>query len=435
MSDWVTTCNERPEWLSRDDPESETAHWCLILVWSAAEPERIGETAFLDGRGGEYILGRGGPTATDRGERLLFVRQRPGSLVPRPPLAGDGLSRRQCVVRATRDGLTVENVGRAPLLVSGKEERSARLGAGELVTIRDHLVLYCTKQAPLRRLQYFPVNRAREFGTADEFGMVGEHRASWELREQLAFAAASDRHVLLLGESGVGKELAANALHHLSRRSGRPIVARNAATFPPALIDAELFGNAANYPNVGMPARPGIVGLADGTTLFLDEIAELPTELQAHLLRVIDSAGEYQRLGDAQARRSDLRLIAATNRDPADLRLDILGRLTLQVQLPGLNDRIPDIPLLVRHLLMRAGASSPELRDRYFVATAQGTEPRVDPDLIEALMRHHYSYNVRELERLLWKALADSPKQFVALTRSVREELGTEVVRAPSVAE
>jgi two-component system nitrogen regulation response regulator GlnG/two-component system response regulator HydG len=320
--------------------------------------------------------------------------------------------------------LSVQNVGRAPLILDRKEASSGRIGEGEFLTIRDQLVLYCTCQTNMARLRHFPMHRLPEFGAADEFGIVGEHPATWDLREQLAFAAASDRHVLLLGESGVGKELAANALHQLSRRASRPLIARNAATFPATLIDAELFGSAANYPNSGMPARPGLIGIADGTSLFLDEIAELPQDLQAHLLRVLDRAGEYQRLGDAQVRKSDLRLIAATNRDPSDLRLDILGRLTLQIQLPALADRIADIPLLVRHLLRRAGDSSPEIRDRFFAVTAHGHEPRIDPDLIEALMRHRYNYNVRELERLLWRALGESPRQFVALTRSVRQELG-----------
>jgi DNA-binding NtrC family response regulator len=310
------------------------------------------------------------------------------------------------------------------MLVDGVVKSAVQVGDGQLVTIRDQLILYCSRQSPLLRLRYFDARRIPAFGMADASGIVGEHRAIWDLREQLAFAAESNQHVLLLGESGSGKELAARALHQLSRRARNALVARNAATFPATLIDAELFGNAANYPNAGMPARLGIIGQADGSTLFLDEIAELASEMQAHLLRVLDRGGEYQRLGDAQVRQSDFRLVAATNRDPTDLRIDILGRLTLQVQLPALLDRVLDIPFLVRHLLLRAADASPNLRDRFFVESSEGPQPRIDPDLIERLMRHKFTYNIRELDSLLWKAIADSPRNFVMLTRGLREDLG-----------
>src|SRR5256885_12859655 len=105
------------------------------------------------------------------------------------------------------------------------------------------------------------------------------------------------------------------------------MVSRNAATFPAGLIDVELFGNVANYPNHGMPERPGVVGEADGSTLFLDEIGELPTELQSHLLRFLDERGEYTRLGDARRRTSDVRVVAATNRALEDLKHDLAARL------------------------------------------------------------------------------------------------------------
>src|SRR5262249_46286359 len=151
------------------------------------------------------------------------------------------------------------------------------------------------------------------FGRADADGFVGESPAAWDLRDRLAFIGPQAGHVLLVGESGVGKELAARALHARSRRSRRPLVSRNAATLPEALIDAELFGHARDYPNAGMPERAGLVGEADGGTLFLDEIGELPEARQAHLLRLLDG-GEYQRLGDPRVRRADVRFIAATNR-------------------------------------------------------------------------------------------------------------------------
>src|SRR5205807_1302663 len=125
---------------------------------------------------------------------------------------------------------------------------------------------------------------------------------------------------------GCGKELVAQGIHALSSRRARKIVSRNAATFPDTLVDAELFGNAPNYPNQGMPERAGLIGEADGSTLFLDELGELPEALQTRLLRVLDS-GEYQRLGDSRRRSASFRFVAATHRSLEKLREDVAARL------------------------------------------------------------------------------------------------------------
>ena len=245
----------------------------------------------------------------------------------------------------------------------------------------------------------------------------------WQMRERIAFAANAGKHVLLHGESGTGKELAARALHALSPRAGKPFVSRNAATLPSGLIDAELFGNAKNYPNAGMPERAGLVGQADGGTLFLDEIAEIPVEQQAHLLRVLDSDGEYQRLGEATTRRSDLVLVGATNRDVGALKHDVAARLTLRLELPPLDERREDIPLLVRHLLLLAAKKSPQIGER-FLQTGDGgrLEPRVDPALVEQLIVRDYETHIRELDALLWRAMAGSPGDTVLLTDDLRQE-------------
>src|SRR5262249_39430583 len=154
------------------------------------------------------------------------------------------------------------------------------------------------------RLPAPPEAGAHPFGEPDADGLVGESPAMWALRGAIAAAARRDLHALVLGPSGTGKELVARAIHARSARSGRPLVARNAATIPESLMDAELFGNVRSYPNPGTPERAGLIGQAHRSTLFLDEIAELPVSLQAHLLRVLDE-GDYQRLGEATARKSD----------------------------------------------------------------------------------------------------------------------------------
>jgi len=232
--------------------------------------------------------------------------------------------------------------------------------------------------------------------------------------------------VLLAGASGTGKELAARAIHAISRRAKRPLVSRNAATFPAGLIDAELFGNVKNYPNPGMPERPGLVGQADGGTLFLDEIAELPLDMQAHLLRVLDEGGEYQRLGEATARRADIRLIGATNRSPSAMKHDLLARLTVRIALPALAERREDVPLLVRHLLLRAAKKSPEIGERFVRAMPDGRpDVQVEPSLVEMLLRTNLETNVRELDGLLWRALSASGRDAVSLPDDLVPQGGT----------
>jgi len=201
-------------------------------------------------------------------------------------------------------------------------------------------------------------------------------------------------------------------------------VARNATTLPAGLIDAELFGNVKNYPNPGMAERPGLIGQAHQGTLFLDEIGDLPHELCSHLLRVIDEGGEYQRLGDATPRRAELRLLAATNRDPRSIKHDLLARLTLRIELASLEERREDVPLLCRHLLLRAARRAPDV-GRHFIEGWDGErgEPRIDPKLVERLVAHRFAHNVRELDSLLWLAMAGSTGDVVELTDEVSEEL------------
>src|SRR5439155_2387036 len=123
-------------------------------------------------------------------------------------------------------------------------------------------------------------------------------------------------------------------------------------------------------------------GEADGSTLFLDEIGELPEALQAHLLRVLDDGGEFQRLGDAQRRRADLRLVAATNRTIEQLKFDLAARFRLRVKLPGLDERPEDVPLLARQLMRRVASKDADIASRFVAAG----EPRIALDFMPALV-------------------------------------------------
>jgi DNA-binding NtrC family response regulator len=205
------------------------------------------------------------------------------------------------------------------------------------------------------------------------------------------------------GESGTGKELVARALHASSERAARTLVSRNAATLPEGLLDAELFGNIKNYPNPGTPERAGLVGEADGSTLFLDEIGEISQAAQAHLLRVLDS-GEYHRLGESKTRTSHLRLIGATNRPESALKHDLAARFVFRIDVPSLNERRQDIPLLAVHLLRQIAKRDDSIATRFF----EGDTPRLSLTFVRYLLRHSYTTHIRELSRLLWQALSES---------------------------
>jgi two-component system nitrogen regulation response regulator GlnG/two-component system response regulator HydG len=393
-----------------------------MIAWSQAEPERVGEITLLP-ISGTSLLGRGDLQETGGPERVSFQRLRPGRIERCGPLRSPAISRQHLLFQAGGAGVEVQGVGKLPLRVQGREVQRARLEAGMLLEIEKQLLLLCVERSS-SALASHGVEPGFAFGDPDDFGLVGESERAWRLRDELSFYARRGGHVLIQGPSGAGKELCARALHRLSPRRAGPFLARNAATLPPGLIDAELFGNARNYPNPGMRERPGLVGEAHGGTLFLDEIGELPQELQAHLLRLMDD-GEYHRLGDEQPRRSDLRLLAATNRGESSLKHDLLARLKLRLLVPGLDERREDIPLLIRVLLRRIAAEDGGLRARFF----EGTEARVAPELVAALLDHRYTTHVRELESLLYTAMAESTGHFVALTVGVERRLAIEPLR------
>jgi two-component system nitrogen regulation response regulator GlnG/two-component system response regulator HydG len=408
---------------ARDDHGSGQSALHFVVVWSLSEAARVGECApILE----PSVLGRASAqkqTAVDL-PRVEFARRRPMSGGTPRELGDERISRDQLTVKPSGNAaLQVERVGKCPMLVNGTKVDRATLRHGDTLSLHNVLVLLVVRRPVVpEAIRSYPAELAFPFGGADPNGLVGESPAAWSLRDELAFAASSSRHVLLLGPSGSGKELAARALHALSSRRDRPFVARNAATFPDGLVDAELFGNIKNYPNPATPDRPGLIGSANGGSLFLDEIGELAPALQAHLLRVLDRGGEYQRLGDPDVRRADIRVIAATNRDLAELKDDFVARFPLHVELPPLDDRREDIPLLARHVLERAEQDSAEL-GRFFEGEGDERHARVDPRLMEALVCHDFRHEVRELERLLWLAVSSSRSHFLAPTPEVLAEL------------
>jgi two-component system nitrogen regulation response regulator GlnG/two-component system response regulator HydG len=406
--------------------------YALVLIWSRDEPARVGEVLLIPagapGKG--WTFGRDGAKLEPRGVHL--VRQRPGAQESTGPLGSPRISRTQLHISVAPSGaLVVENVGRCPLVHDGEEIARAELLPGGVIELRDELVFLCA-----RRPRALPALSAEDpgglhpFGQPDASGLVGEGPAIWELRRAITAIARRPVHALILGPSGSGKELVARAIHAQSARRQRQLVARSAATIPEGLVDAELFGQAKNFPNPGSPERPGLVGEADGGTLFLDEFAELPPSLQAHLLRVLDD-GEYHRLGDARVRTASLRLIAATNRPEQALKHDVLARLKGRIAVPALDARREDIPLLVAQLIRRQAIGAPALLSQFFPEGDAQAAPRTTPELMTALVRHGYHTHLRELDALLLLASIESRGKYVELTPGVARLLEVSTAAPP----
>lgn len=402
----------------------------LAVLWSRDDASHVGEVLLVE-QGSCVTFGRG-TSGTESGPHRGLARLSPTGRSSIRLLRNPRVSRNQLRLSVCdSDHLQVENVGSCALVQGGREVKSARLGVGDVIALQNELLFLCVRRPARLAGPLGPIGLlGHSFGRADEFGLVGESAPIWQLRGQLLTLAAQPFHVLILGASGTGKELVAQAIHRHSPRGDRPLISRSAATIPESIIDAELFGNARGYPNPGMPERPGLIGAAHASSLFLDEVAELPHALQAHLLRVLD-AGEYQRLGETKLRRADIRVIGATNRAASSLKHDLLARLSLRVSLPDLNSRREDIPLLINHLLRRQAARDEALRLRIFPDADPAATPRVSPTLIAALVQHDYVTNVRELEALLLAAALKDGGPYLELDRGSRQQAVSVPVAVP----
>jgi DNA-binding NtrC family response regulator len=237
--------------------------------------------------------------------------------------------------------------------------------------------------------------------TAPGLGIVGDSVVMHRLRARITTFAPFDEPVLVTGETGTGKELVARALHAASPRRAGPFVAVNAGAIPSTLIASELFGHARGAFTGATSAHRGLFEQAHRGTLHLDEIGELPLDLQAWLLRVIET-GEVQPLGAERTRRVDVRVVASTHADlvaaveAGRFRADLYWRLAvLTIEVSPLRARTEDIAALATHLL----------------TGMQLDEPRtLGSDALQALMLHRWPGNVRELRSVLLRAAASSPR-------------------------
>ena len=238
--------------------------------------------------------------------------------------------------------------------------------------------------------------------TTEFHELIGASPLLERVKQSIAQVAGSSTSVLITGETGTGKELVAREIHRRSQRVQRPMVVVNCAALPPSLIESELFGHERGAFTGAVSRRLGCFERADGTTLFLDEVGELPLDMQAKLLRVLDT-GEFSRVGSHDSRRVDARVVAATNRnllrevESGNFRRDLYHRLhVFPIELPPLRERREDIPLLVAYLVDHLGRRTGS-RVR-----------RVSDGVMARLVAWDWPGNVRELENVVERSLLQS---------------------------
>jgi DNA-binding NtrC family response regulator len=259
--------------------------------------------------------------------------------------------------------------------------------------------------------------------SADRKQIVGNSIAMREVYDLIEQVAPARSTVLITGESGTGKELIAKAIHEASTRAGRPFVTVNSSNIPSELLESELFGHTRGAFTGAVAAKKGLFEVADGGSIFLDEIGDIPPETQVRLLRVIQER-EFTPLGDTSPRRVDVRIIAATNIDlkeavrQGSFREDLYYRLAVvPIELPPLRDRVEDILPLAGHFIQK-----------YNEENGRSVSEQLAPDVLALLEAYSWPGNVRELENTIERAVVIAPGDEIT-----KECLRTEISDPKSV--
>jgi formate hydrogenlyase transcriptional activator len=266
-------------------------------------------------------------------------------------------------------------------------------------------------------------------------GIVGKSPALLEVLQLVELVAARDSTVLLLGETGTGKDLIARAIHNRSPRKHRAFVKLNCASIPGSLLESELFGHERGAFTGAITRRAGRLEIADQGTLFLDEVGDIPLEIQPKLLRVLQEQ-EFERLGSTRTKKVDVRIVAATHRALEEMivekqfRLDLYYRLNVfPISIPPLRERREDIPLLVRHFV------------RQFARQMNKTIDGVSPETMEALVGCSWPGNIRELQNVVERAVVVHEKSKLSVKRCwlsrtcFQIEPATHLFRRPAIEE
>ena len=351
--------------------------------------------------------------------QALLTRKAPTRFPADSPLPDpyDGL-----VQGASGDDLRVHDCVGCPLLVDEQvwglltldALAPERLAPVDLASVQTFASLASATVRVAQRIERLTLRAEGEFQRAEIYrlaagqvprALLGQSPVFRKLVEDIALVGGSQLNVLLSGETGVGKELVAQALHAASPRSHRPLISVNCAALPETLVESELFGHVVGAFSGAVGDRHGRFELADGGTLLLDEVGELPLPVQAKLLRVLQS-GQLQRLGSDREHRIDVRVIAASNRDLAEevrqgrFRADLYHRLSVfPLHVPALRERGNDVLLLT-------GSFLEENRSRFGLRSL-----RLSGDAEDALRAYTWPGNVRELEHLVARSVLKAQGQ------------------------
>jgi formate hydrogenlyase transcriptional activator len=324
--------------------------------------------------------------------------------------------RRFCVapIATPHRVLGILSLGRVtPTPFTSDELDRVALVAGQIALALENAFAFGEIASLKDRLAHENIYLEEEIRGAQHFGeIVGDSRALKRILSQVGTVAATDATVLLLGETGTGKELIARAIHAASERRGRALVTVNCATSPAGLLESEWFGHERGAFTGALAQKIGRFELAHQGTLFLDEIGDVPLELQAKLLRALQE-GEIERLGSTRTIRIDCRLIAATNRDldqmiaDREFRSDLYYRLNVfPIRIPALRERREDIPLLVHYFAQR------------FAKRLRRPIESVSRESMEMLCRWSWPGNVRELQNVIERAVILSNGTVLTVPRS-----------------
>jgi len=352
------------------------------------------EVATPEGRNLNIRLGDCDPIRIGRDPRCDLV------------LADPRISRNHALIWQLNRGYRLEAVGRNGTRVNGRKVNRRLIRNGDIIELAGFRIALRD-----RRQEDGPEPTRAAPPQQSRFACFGRMSTRSErmiaVFEQLRRVANSDAPVLILGESGTGKDLAARALHDEGLRRSAPFVPLNCASLPQNLIESELFGHERGAFTGALGRRAGAFELADGGTLFLDEIGEMPLDLQPRLLRVLES-GEVRRIGGPAAFHVGVRVVAATNRDlnmevaAGRFRADLYYRLrVIEARLPPLRERPEDLPLLVDSLLREFGGGPRRL--------SRNAEAR--------LRSHRWPGNVRELKNVLVRAALLSDRETIPADR------------------
>ena len=355
----------------------------------------------LGGSLAEHLDGQDGPDGA-----LALARARSGTALSR-----------ECLARAA-DGREM------PLHLSVSPLRGADGRPSALIWVMTDLSERERLAEEVHRVQEYAGIVLRRAGPGSE--LVGSGEAHRHIVGFIRSAASADAPVLILGESGAGKEVVARSIHLNSPRSAQPFIVTDCAALTGSLLESELFGHEKGAFTGAAEAKAGLVEIASGGTLFVDEVGEMPLELQSKLLRVLER-GEFRRVGSVRERRADLRVVAATNRDLSEevrkgrFRSDLYFRLNvLSFNVPPLRERIEDVPELARYFLAHSRVTAPKPK-------------RLRPDAMKCLQSYSWPGNVRELANVVERAVILSGTAEVLTPDHLPPELRRHAAKAPQV--